>query len=320
MNKAKPSFIIIIVNYNAGKFLKGCLDSIWQAYQKDKKTKASYQLKKIIIVDNNSTDASKDYLKKLTFPENLTKVIFSHKNLGFSAGNNLGVKEALKDQPDYILFLNPDTIVFANVFKTMIQFMENNPNVGISTCRLELTNGQPDQASHRGFPTPWRAFCHFSNLERLFPKSKLFSGYGLGYLKDNPDPHEIDACSGAFLLIRRPLGEKLSWFDQDYFMYGEDIDLCYRAKQLGQKVFFLPQVKITHFWGVSSGIKPESKKITTANLTTKIKSAKASTEAMAIFYRKHYLNLYPKIVTNLVLAGIKVLTWLRVFKIKISSG
>jgi len=319
MSKRKPSLSIVILNYNAGRFLKNCLDSVRRSYQKDQKKGDSYQLKRVVVVDNHSTDESREYLKKVHFPGNLVRVIFSRRNLGFSRGNNLGAKEALKDRPDYLLFLNPDTIVFADTLKTVVRFIDDHPGVGIATCYLELADGRPDQASHRGFPTPWRAFCHFFGLERLFPQSRLFSGYSLGHLKNNPSPHEIDACSGAFLMIRRELGEKLNWFDESYFMYGEDIDLCYRARQLGYKVYFLPQVRITHFWGVSSGIRKETRKVTQAGLATKIRSARASTEAMAIFYRKHYWDRYPRLVTRLVLLGIKALSWLRVFRIKMTS-
>ena len=150
----------------------------------------------------------------------------------------------------------------------MIEFMDENENAGASTCKIIMPNGEIDDASHRGFPTPWNAFCHFSGLAGIFPKSKLFSGYNLGW-KDFSKAHEIDALAGAFMLVRISAGEEAGWWDEDYFFYGEDIDFCYKLKQRGWKIYYLPEVSIRHFKGVSSGIKGVSKKITTASKETK---------------------------------------------------
>ncbi len=307
MTKENPQVSIIILNYNTGKFLKQCLQSIWKSIEKNKK-----ELKgvRIIVVDNGSTDGSVKYIKPL---------IKNKKNLGFSAGNNVGVREALKKNPDYILFLNPDTVVSSTAIKTVLSFMQKKPEVGIATCRLELINGQLDEASHRGFPTPWRSFCHFFGLSKIFPQSRIFAGYTLGHLLGSRKPHEIDACTGAFMMVRTRVGKEVNWWDEDYFWYGEDIDFCYRVKRLGWKIFFLPQVKITHYRGVSSGIKKHSQGLSKAKLKTRLKAAKASTEAMRIFYKKHYLNKYPKIISFLVLITIEILQRIRAFKIKLSN-
>lgn len=305
LKKKKIDLSVIILNYNSGDFLKNCLRSVLQSEENGFK----YE---VIVVDNASTDGS---LKKIQYSNIQSKlkikIIKNKKNLGFAAGNNVGIKKA---EGRYILFLNPDTLVRENTFKEMIKFMDSYPQAGAATCRVELPDGRLDEACHRGFPTPWNAFCHFSGLEKLFPKSKLFSGYLLGHLSLNKI-HEIDSGAGAFLIVRREAGEKINWWDEDYFWYGEDLDFCYRIKQNGWRIYFVPKVKIIHFKGVSSGIKKESAKISKASKKTKIRALKASVAVMRIFYRKHYLNKYPKLINWLVMRGIDLVEKIRLWRI-----
>lgn len=291
--KKQPDLSIIILNYNTKDLLRDCLRSIDRAEKNNLKFE-------IIVVDNVSTDGSS---KMVANEFSWVKLIGSHKNLGFAKGNNLGVPEALGK---YVLFLNPDTIVFPKTLSGMVEFMEKHPQAGVSTCKIELPNKRLDEACHRGFPTPWNAFCHFSGLEKLFPKTKLFAGYYLGWFPLNK-VHKIDACVGAFLLVRREVGEKIEWWDEDYFLYGEDLDFCYRVKEKGWEVYYVPKYKIIHYKGASSGIKKQSKSLTTASKETKIRSARASTQAMRIFYQKHYQTKYPKFLTRLVMKGIDLL-------------
>lgn len=310
---------VIILNYNAGTFLEKCLKSLSKAGQSWLKN-ANNSLE-IIIVDNHSSDHSFDMARKFK-SNNLNldiKLIENKQNLGFSAGNNVGVKAISKDT-NYVLFLNPDTVIFPGVLQKTIDFFNKKPKAGAVTCRLELADGSLDEACHRGFPTPWRALTYFVGLEKFFPHSKLFAGYTLGHKLKLNKPHQIDACSGAFLLIRKDLGEKLNWWDEDYFWYGEDIDFCYRIKKAGYQVWFLPGPKITHYRGVTSGVKKHTKGISKAKKDTKYKSAKASTKAMRIFYEKHYLDKYPFFISNVVLFGILVLENIRKIKIKIGLG
>lgn len=286
----KLDLSIVIVNYNTKDLLLECLQSIKQA----KKDSYSWET---IVVDNASTDGSVEAVKK-RYKD--IKILRSKKNLGFAAGNN---KAITKTSGRYTLFLNPDTMVFPDTLTTMISFMDKNPGVGAATCRIELADGRLDEAAHRGFPTPWNAFTHFSGLEKLFPRSRLFSGYTLGWMS-RERTHEIDAASGAFLLVRGEAGRKVSWWDEDYFWYGEDLDFCYRLKEAGWKVMYVPKVRILHYKGVASGVKKHSHAISKATPQTRKMAAKASTEAMRIFYRKHYLKKYPFALTALVLAGI----------------
>lgn len=240
-----------------------------------------------------------------TFP--WVQLLQSKTNLGFTKGNNLARKKA---QGKYLLFLNSDTEVFPGSLETMVNFMESDEGIGISTCLVELPNRQLYYACHRGFPTPWNSFCYFSGLAKLFPNSKLFSGYTASYLPTGKI-HEIDACSGTFLLTRREILDKIGWFDEDYYAYGEDIEMCFRVKELGYKVVFNPTVKIRHYWGASSGLKSTSKHVTTAEKENTDLWNKSRYAAMKIFYDKHYRTKYPEIFRPLVFFAIDLANFLR---------
>lgn len=286
---------IIIVSYNTKEFLRNCIASIVENVKG-----VSYE---IIVVDNNSKDGTEEKITNYKLQIANLKFIENGKNLGFSRANNQGIKASQKSR--YVLFLNPDTIVYKNTLETMVKFMDENKEAGAATCRVLMPNGKIDDATHRGFPTPWNAFCHFVGLSKLFPKSKLFSGYNLGWM-DLSKTHEIDALAGAFMLVRREAGEEVKWWDEDYFFYGEDIDFCYMLKQKGRKVYYVPAVSILHYKGVSGGIKKVSKEITTATKETRKLVTKARFNAMRIFYKKHYLDKYPKVVTWLVFKAISL--------------
>lgn len=295
---------IIIVNYNTKEFLEKCINSILDSPSADGSKKINYE---IIVVDNASSDASVEEIKNLKLKiqndSSKFKIIGNKENLGFSKANNQGIKSSQKSR--YILFLNPDTVMQNQTIEQMIKFMESHKDAGASTCKLVMFNGEIDDASHRGFPTPWNAFCHFSGLSRFFPKSKLFSGYNLGWMDMNKI-HEIDALAGAFMLVRKKAGEEAKWWDEDYFFYGEDIDFCYMLKQKGWKIYYVPTVSVTHYKGVSAGIKSVSKEITTASEETKKRATKWRFAAMRIFYRKHYKQKYSWIINFLVDKGISL--------------
>ena len=296
----KIDLSIIIVNFNTKDLLRDCLNSI-------RRSETNYSLE-IIIADNKSQDGSSLMVKK-EFKE---VVLLENKdNLGFSKANNQGIKKA---HGRYILLLNPDTIVPKDTLQVMFDFMEKNQKVGAATCKIELADGSLDQACHRGFPTVWNSFTYFTGLEKLFPKIKLFSGYSLSHLFKNTT-HEIDSACGAFLIIRREAGEEVDWLDEDYFWYGEDLDFCYRLKQKGWQIMFVPQVKIIHYKGAASGIKKHSQKISTADGKIKEKAIRASTEVMRIFFKKHYQNKYPKFIYKITMLGVKFLEKIRLLKL-----
>lgn len=297
---------IVILNYNACQYLKRCVESIINSDLHGIKFE-------IILVDNASTDDSKDVIKELKKENKNIEFHFNKENLGFSRGNNSAVS---KTSGKYVLFLNPDTFVENNALKQIYDYMEDNSKVGVCCPRLDLPDGTLTSASHRGFPTPWNAITHFSGLRRLFPYSKIFAGYTMGWKLKSNKPHEVDAISGGFFFVRRSAAEEVGWWDEDYFMYGEDIDFCYRLKQKGWKVMFLPQISVLHYHGVSSGIKEHSESISTANRATRLRAARASADAMRIFYNKHYVNKYPALVNWFVLKGIDLLQKRRLSKYK----
>ena len=296
----KIDLSIIILNYNTKDLLRDCLKSV----KKAEKDSFRYQ---IIVVDNASTDSSAEMVK-----ENFlwVELVVNKKNVGFAAGNNRGIK---KSTGRYVLFLNPDTLVQPDTFKIMLNFMEKHPRVGAATCRVELPSGELDYSCHRGFPTPWSALAHFSGLAKLFRRMNFFSGYTLTHLPLNKT-HEIDSGCGAFLIVRREAGEEISWWDEDYYWYGEDLDFCYRLKKKGWRIMFVPKTKIIHYKGAASGLKKDTKEITTATKETKIKAVKASTGVMRVFFRKHYQDRYPRIIYWLVMLGIDLLEKIRLLK------
>lgn len=296
MAKLKPLDVsIVIVSYNTLKLTTECIDSVVKNVKG-----VSYE---IVVVDNNSPDNSGQELKKLEKKYKSLTVIASKDNLGFAKGNNLGIKET---SGRYLLFLNPDTVVFPNTIEAMVKFMDEHPEAGSATCELKLPSGGIDEASHRGFPTPWNSLCHFSGIEKIFPKTKLFGGYVQGWKKFD-QIHEIDALAGAFMIVPRKLGEEVGWWDEDFFFYGEDLSFCYEIKKRGYKIYYVPTVSIVHYGGVSSGIKKSSQGITTANVKTKTMVQNERFRAMKLFYQKHYLDKYPKPLTFLVFKGIDYL-------------
>jgi len=290
---------VIILNFNTKKYLKNCLNSIVKSEFKPYKIE-------VIVVDNASTDGSVEQVEKLFKTLQFKKknpsfyLLKNKKNLGFATGNNRGIK---KTKGRYILLLNSDTRVYKETFKKMIEFMDESPNWAAATCKVLLPNKELDWSSHRGFPTPWNAFCYFIGLEKLFPKFFLTSGYHQAW-KNLKQTHQIDVISGAFFFIRKQVIKKIGLLDEDYFMYGEDIDWCFRIKQKDFRIVFYPNTKITHVKGRSGKQKKLGKKI-----DQKIKKESISQffETMKIFYRKHYSEHYPKFLMKWVFKAIDFL-------------
>ena len=298
----KTDLSIIILNYNTKVFLAGCLVSVKKAIEQAK----IFNIE-TIVVDNASDDGSAEMVKRQF---KWAKLVVSKKNLGFAGGNNLGVTRA---KGRFVLFLNSDTVVKSAAFLKSIEFMDLHPRAGALSAKTLLANGRLDPDCHRGFPTPWASFCYFVGLEKLFPRSRLFGGYHQGY-KDLSQNHRIEAGAGAFMLIRAEVINRVGGWDDAYFFYGEDLDFFYRIKQAGWEVWFLAEPLLTHFKGVSSGLRKESKNITRASRETRLKVAQSSVKAMEIFYRKFYQNRYPRLVTELILVGIRLKGGLRYLK------
>lgn len=290
---------IIILNFNTSRLLADCLSSIAE-------TEKNGLTLETIVVDNASTDNSVQMVKK---DFSWVKLIASKRNLGFAAGNNLALKKA---KGKFFLFLNSDTLLPKKIFPEIINYLSQNPKVGALTVKLVLRNGQMDSDCHRGFPTPLASLTYFLGLESVWPKNRIFGQYHQFY-KPLDRVHEIESACGAFFLVREEILRQVGGWDEQYFFYGEDIDLAYRIRQKGWQIIFYPSIEVVHYKGASSGLREETADITKADKTTRLKAARASIEAMKIFYNKFYRHKYPWIVTALVVGGIQVKGFLRLF-------
>lgn len=231
---------VIIVNYNVKELLAQCIESIFLASRNIKT--------EIIIVDNNSFDGSVEYIKKKYPNHPDIKIIASEINLGFAKANNLGAKSA---SGEYLLILNPDTILQEDTIEKTLNFYKQNKDAGAVTCKLILPSGKLDLACRRSFPTPSVALYRITGLSRLFPRSRTFGKYNLTYLDEN-STYEVDAIVGAFMLVKKSIYDSINGFDEEYFMYGEDIDICYRIKKAGYKIYYYPETGIIHYKGEST--------------------------------------------------------------------
>lgn len=295
---------IIIVNYNTCQLLDDCLASLQAADTPP----GGFE---VIVVDNASHDDSVQMVRQ-KYPS--VKCVASPENLGFSAGNNRGLAEA---DGDFVLFLNSDTQVAADALTRPLAYLTDHPNVGALTVRLVYPDGRRDPDNHRGFPTPWNAFCHFSGLSQLFPHDPCFNGYFQSYANFS-QTHTVDVIAGSYMLMPMMLCLELGCWDEDYFFYGEDIDFCYRIRQAGYDIVYYPHVEVLHYKGASSGLRKESAAIAQPPKETRIRVAKESVRAMKLFYRKFYRDQYPSWVTAVVLAGIELRGQLRILKHQLS--
>jgi GT2 family glycosyltransferase len=291
---------VVIVSYNTCQLLDDCLASLLTAEIPDGGIE-------IIVVDNASTDGSQEMVRE-KYP--LVQLLAIEVNLGFSAANNRGSAVA---KGSAILFLNSDTLLSEQALVQPFQYLQEHAQTGAITVRLVYTDGQRDPDNHRGFPTPWNAMCHFSGLGRIFPDNPRFNGYFQSYA-DFDRTHAVDVIAGSFMMMPHHLVDELGGWDETYFFYGEDIDLCYRIYEAGYDIIYYPHVEVLHYKGASSGLRKESAGIAKPPKETRVKVARESVRAMKIFYRKFYSEKYPRPLTAFVLAGIQLRGWLRVLK------
>lgn len=269
---------IIIVNYNTYSLTKQTIDSVINQL-----IPFAYE---IILVDNASTDGSIQQLKEdFNSQEEFIHIIINNSNLGFGRANNIGMKLS---KGEYILLLNSDTVVGEDCLEKCLNQIQDQVEVGALGCKVVLGDGSLDHACKRGFPTPKASLYYFLKLDRKNPmKYGLYDALHLG----EDEVGEVDALMGAFMLMPRKVLDEVGLFDEDYFMYGEDIDLCYRIKSAGYKVLYYPEARIIHYKGGSSK-KRRTKVIYDFH------------HAMWIFYRKHYYKKYNFGITILVWLGI----------------
>lgn len=263
---------VVIVNYNVRYFIEQCLLSL-------RKAESDISLE-IIVVDNASTDGSCQMIRQ-NFPE--ITLIENTKNVGFSKANNQAIKQA---KGQYILLLNPDTVVPEDTLPKCLNFMNQHSEVGGLTVKMIDGRGSYLPESKRGFPSPWTAFYKIFGLTSLFPHSKIFGQYYLGHLNPN-EQHEIEILPGAFMFLRKSALDKVGLLDEQFFMYGEDIDLSYRIIEAGYKNYYYPECKIIHYKG-------ESTKKGSLNYVI------VFYQAMIIFARKHFNNKKAKAFSFLI--------------------
>ncbi len=249
---------VVIVNYNVELYLQQCLLSVFQSKNIDFE---------VFVVDNNSPDNSCQMVKD-KFPE--VKLIENKFNAGFAKANNQAL--ALS-KGEYVLLLNPDTVVCEDTFENVCRFMDENPDAGSLGVKMLDGYGNFLPESKRGFPSPFAAFCKIFGLSKLFPKSHLFGKYHVRYLSENKT-HAVDILAGAFMLMRSNILKKIGFLDEKFFMYGEDIDMSYRITLAGYKNYYLPE-RIIHYKGESTH-------------KDTLKYVKIFYESILIFFKKYY--------------------------------
>ena len=250
---------VVIVNYNVKHFLEQCLHSLEQA--------AVGIDHEVIVVDNASTDGSTEYITT-RFPS--IKWMACRENNGFSKGNNIAIAQA---KGEYILLLNPDTIVTKEAIEGCVEFMDTHADAGACGVYMLRTDGTFAPESRRALPTPFVSFCKMSGLSKLFPKSRTFGRYYMQYL-DKEDTNPIEIISGAYMMLRHKTIKKTGALDEDFFMYGEDIDLSYRILKAGYNNYYLP-LRILHYKGESTN-------------KSSYRYVHTFYRAMQLFFKKHY--------------------------------
>lgn len=282
---------IIIVNYRTYNLTKQAIESVIRGNHP-----FTYE---IYVVDNASQDGSLEKLQKDFYKEadeGLIKFIENVENKGFAHANNTAIKQI---SAKYILLLNSDTLVVDNCLEKCINYMEASKNTGALGCKVVLPDGTLDKACRRSFPDVNVSFYRMTGLSRLFPKSKRFGRYNLTYLDEN-ETYEIDSLVGAFMMVKSEAIQQVGLLDETFFMYGEDIDWCYRIKAAGWKIIYYSDAKIVHYKGASS--KKQKNKLIYEFY-----------RAMYIFYDKHYKDKHPWIITAVTYTGIWSICRLKLF-------
>ena len=264
---------IIVLNYNTREHLRACLTSLGRPAQAE-----------VFVVDNASSDGSAEMVQH-EFP--WVTLIRAPRNGGYAYGNNLALRRC---RGEVVMLLNPDTVLAPGAIEGLVHKLAEHPEAGIVGPKLLRPDGSMHLACRRSFPTPAVAFYRLSGLSRLLPRSRRFGQYNLTYA-DPDQPMEVDAVCGACLVIRRAVIERIGLLDERFFMYGEDLDWCLRARQAGWSVRYEPEVVVKHQHGAAS-----RKRV--------LRTTFYFFRAMDLFYRKHYVRRYHPLVTGAVRTGI----------------
>lgn len=255
---------VVLLSYNTCDLTEQALHSVRAAIEGIEA--------EIFVVDNASHDGSADMVER-SFPD--VHLLRNTSNTGFAAGNNVALRQV---QGRYVLLLNTDTIVRVDTFRHLVEFMDEHPEAGAAGCKILNPDGTLQLDSRRGFPTPLAAFCKMSGLSRFFPNHPTIARYNMTFL--NPEEcAEVDVLSGSCMLVRKEAMDEVGLLDEDYFMYGEDIDWCYRIHRAGWKIFYTPSTEIVHFRGESGRGVP-------------LRILYRKSKAMSIFVDKHMKERY----------------------------
>ncbi|MBQ9518723.1 MAG: glycosyltransferase family 2 protein [Firmicutes bacterium] len=278
---------IVIVNHNTKELTEQTIKAVF-----DTTHKIEYE----IIVADNSSDKQKAY----SSADSRVTVIENVKNRGFGYACNIGTEIA---KGRYTLFLNSDTIMQEDTLDKCVGYMDKNADIGCLGIRTLLKDGTLDHGCKRGFPTPLNSFCYVMHLDRLFPKSKTMGGYRMSYI-DEHQTAEVDSVSGAFMLMPTKLLKESGGFDESIFMYGEDIDLCYRVKQMGYKVVYYADGLMIHLKG-QSGLRTKNPVV-----------IKYFRDGIRVFYDKYYKDKYNFLVTFFMHAAIDIRYYISLLRAK----
>lgn len=282
---APPDLSIIVLNYNTREHLRAGLLALQAEETTTVSTPGAAIRAEVIVVDNASTDDSADMVEA-AFP--WARLVRSPRNGGFAHGNNQALRIALGREA--VLLLNPDAAVSPGALGRLLGVLRAHPEAGVVGPKLLRADGSLHLACRRSFPSPLVSFYRLAGLARAFPRSPLFGRYNLSHL--DPDlPGEVDSVCGACMLVRRAALDQVGGLDERFFMYGEDLDWCWRIREAGWTVRYAPQVVVQHQHGGASRARP-------------VRTTLAFFHAMDLFYRKHYARRYNPAVSALVRLGI----------------
>lgn len=272
----QPCVSVIIVTYESRDFVGGCLESVYRSGD---------WLKECWVVDNASRDGTADLIR-LGFPA--VNIIANTDNIGFGRAVNLAAQRA---SGEFLLILNPDTDIQTNAIGELVEFLQHRPQACACGPLVTSPDGHFRNDSRRGFPTPLNAFGYFSGLDRLFPHSRTLGGYHRRWLRTDLEV-TTDCLSGSCMLVRRKQFEAVGGFDDDYFLFGEDIDLCWKLRESGYEIWFVPSARIVHAKGASMRFAPMT-------------ARREFYRSMRLFMDKRLSTRYPKIVLSAVKVGVR---------------
>lgn len=287
-----PDLSVVIVNWNTADYLRRCLVSISRCLANDAPANTDRRPQiEVIVVDNASKDGSAEMVQR-EFP--WVKLVANQANAGYAAGNNQGIKLS---SGRYLLLLNPDTVVPCGALRRLVEYMDDHPEAGVVGVRLLNPDGTV-QPSCRSFPEPAYLIYETLGLARLFRKSRRFAAYRMGWFDHNSEM-EVDQPMGSALAVRREVFEDIGLFDEQFPLFFNEVDLCYRAKLKGWKVVFTPTVEIVHYGGRGTS-------------QVRLKALWESHRSLVRFYRKHYRSRISLVVYLLVVLSIYVGAFVRI--------